>query len=99
MEKRRHENAYSAIGFSYKSSNSSHEPENVPPARDVPLNYNDLRCLEHPSTATVDHGSEKDQFVPCAGQAIPCGMQLVSVVWALLWRGVAAMHDRKDIKG
>lgn len=82
MEKRKRENSYNAIGFSYNTSSSlSHQhPSNHldgVPYDGVPLDYN-LQRLEHPSTSTVDLGSEKYRFVPCAGLVIPSGMQTVS---------------------
>ena len=87
MEKRKHENAFTAIGYSYNTAQtSSHKPQNhnlKVPFDGAPF-YMTLRHVEHPSTATVDCGSEKDKFVPCGGLVLPSGMQLVSVVYGRL---------------
>lgn len=87
MEKRKHENAFNAIGFTYKTPyNSPHEAQHDDvdgtPMGGIP--YHNLQRLEHPSTATVDFGSEKDQFVPPAGLVLPNGMQLVSGAYGRL---------------
>jgi len=85
MEKRK-ESAYSAIGFNYDTSSSraGEDLDGVPfeeatqPISAMIYNYNMSKRMEHPSTATVDHGTEEDQFILPPDFPIPSGIQLVS---------------------
>ena len=85
MEKRK-KSAYSAIGFNYDTpSHTGEDLDGVPmeeatqPRSAMMYDYNMSKRMEHPSTATVDHGTEEDQFILPPDFPIPGGIQLVSI--------------------
>lgn len=64
-KKRKHENAFKAVGFTYNSTTT-----------ESPGMDSNLYLPEHPSTSSVDFG-EEDTFVPPPGLIIPKGIQRV----------------------
>lgn len=72
-EKRKSENAFNAVGFTYGDTS---EPK---PADDSkPVMNSNLSLPEHPPTSSVDTG-EDDKFILPPGLCIPEGLQTVSI--------------------
>ncbi len=87
MEKRKRASGYCAVGFSYDSKLPEEDLDGQPieesssssslPSQVTPYDYVTYKRMEHPSTATVDHGSEEDQFTLQQDFIVPDGIQLV----------------------
>ena len=70
--KRKNENAFNAVSFTYGDTSEPKSAGDTEPVMD-----SNLSLPEHPPTSSVDTG-EDDKFIPPPGLCLPEGLQTVS---------------------